>query len=155
MVGRPAKPTAFKIANGTRKDRISSDEPKIPAQLPSMPSHLDSEARREWKRLVKVLCSIGLLTLVDRGILACYCTAWSRLISAEAELLKEGAVLIGSNGGAYQNPWLAIANKATEQIAKYGSLLGFDPSSRSRVKVTPADDSKPNPLAEFMRGGRG
>jgi len=80
----------------------------------------------------------GVLTAADRVILALYCEAWDRYLRAVDMVKKTGDIIKSPDGGLYQNPYLSVLNRASEQIAKYGSLLGLDPSSRSRISVDPA-----------------
>ena len=69
------------------------------------------------------------------GDACCYCTAAGRREMAEAELAKHGPVVKSPSGYPIQNPWLAIANKALEQMMKIGIELGLTPASRSRIKA--------------------
>lgn len=48
----------------------------------------------------------------------------------------------------YQNPWLAVANRAWEQLRKVEAEFGMTPSSRSRV--TAVSSYKQLSLAEQL-----
>ena len=86
------------------------------------------------------------MTVIDKDALAAYCTAFARWREAERQVAKRGLVVVTNvksdddgnviGGGNYiQNPWLAIANKAMEQMLKLEAEFGMTPSSRSRVKA--------------------
>ena len=136
MKGRKPLPTRVKELLGNPGKRpLNGREPKYPAGVGKAPDHLDEIARKEWNRVAKLLTAAGVVTAVDRGVLAVYCAVWSRLVRAERKVAEEGEVLKSPAGGMYQNPHLAVANKAVEQIAKLSPMLGLDPSSRSRIVV--------------------
>src|SRR5574340_320662 len=88
------------------------------AKLPACPPHLQGEARKEWRRLGKKLVTWRLMTEIDQGALALYCTAWARWVEAEEALAKYGTVIKSPNGYPVQSPYLAIANKAMEQMTR-------------------------------------
>jgi P27 family predicted phage terminase small subunit len=48
----------------------------IQAGLPKPPSWIKGESLTEWKRIVGPLDKAGLLSTLDRGVLASYCMAW-------------------------------------------------------------------------------
>lgn len=91
----------------------------------------------------------GLLTYIDRSALAMYCQAWGRWVTAEEELEREGAVIFTAKGNMIQNPWLAIANRAMKQLQSLAAEFGMTPSSRSRVRVSTAEDDSQN-LADVL-----
>jgi phage terminase small subunit len=55
------------------KRRLNDAEPRPAPRVPSCPTCLGDEARKEWRRLAKNLGELGLLTGLDRGLLAAYC----------------------------------------------------------------------------------
>lgn len=130
--GRKPKPTALKLVDGTRKDRINKAEPKAELGLPRVPAHLDDAAKKKWKQLV---ADVHWFARVDGDAVAAYCVAWGRWIDAEESLRKTGTVLKSTEGGFYQNPYLHVANKAMEQLQKWGAVLGLNPSDRGRLQV--------------------
>jgi phage terminase small subunit len=85
--GRKPKPTYLKLVTNTlRKHRAPKNEP-IPARaIPSMPPELSDDAKAEWALVSADLHRLGLLTRIDRAVLAAYCAACGRWTSAEREL---------------------------------------------------------------------
>lgn len=152
MRGRKPKPTAVKILEGNPGKRPLNDaEPRPTAKLPPCPKHLNDEAKKEWRRISKELLKAGLLTTIDRAVLATYCQAWGRWVEAEEQLRKHGPIVKSPSGYPIQNPYLSVANKAMQQMQKVMPELGMTPSSRSRIKAegpSPADE-----LAEFLSQG--
>jgi P27 family predicted phage terminase small subunit len=140
--GRPPKPTALKNAEGNLGHRaVNTAEPRPAAAVPSCPSHLGPQAKREWQRVGKLLARHGLLTEVDRAALAAYCTAYGRWVEAEEQVRTLGPVVKSPTGYPIQNPYLAIANKAMQQLTRLLGEFGMSPSSRARVAMTQPDDA--------------
>ncbi len=129
MRGRKPKPPGM----SSRRPERPKDEPQ--PRLPTCPPHLQGEARKEWARTGKKLLAFGLVTEVDRSALAIYCQAWGRWVEAEQQLARYGVVIKAPSGYPMQSPYLAIANKAMDQMAKILTEFGMSPSSRSRVTV--------------------
>lgn len=134
--GRPPKPSAQKRLDGNPGKRAVNHKEPMPTEgEPELPSHLDAEASAEWHRLIPELTALGVITIVDKGVLASYCMAWSRWVKAELMIQKSSEVLQSDSGGLYQNPYLAVANRAMEQMRTFGAAMGLDPSSRSRLQI--------------------
>ena len=144
-------PTKLKVVRGTlRQGRTNVHEPALPVEIPRCPAHLRGEARREWKRISRDLAAYGLLTRIDRAALALYCEAWGRWVEAEEALRKYGVMIKAPSGFPMQSPYLAIANKAMEQIRALLTEFGMSPSSRTRVHAAPAVDDD-DPLRRLMQ----
>lgn len=139
--GPAPEPTALKRLKGNPGKRALNDsEPRPAATMPRCPSHLQGEARAEWKRVAKTLHQSGLLTQVDRAALAIYCQAWARWVKAEAQVARHGEVVKSAAGNVMQNPYLSIANRAMKQMREMARELGMTPSARSQIKVQPLDE---------------
>lgn len=152
MSNKP-KPTALRILQGNPGKRpLPKGEPKPKVLLPPCPKHLDAEARREWRRMGHKLLSLGLMTEIDRSSLAAYCIAWSRWVTAEEMIAKSGLIIKAPTGFLLQNPMLAIANRAMEQLMKLAVEFGMTPSARSRVKA--AEPEAADEFSEFLKGRR-
>lgn len=108
----------------------------FPAGTPEPPSWLSAEAKRAWDDLVPLLRHRGVLTRADGMALACLCTAWGRLVEAEALLATEGIVVRTLTGGTKPHPCVGISNGTWAQVVKGCALFGLDPADRSGV--TPA-----------------
>lgn len=134
MAGRKPKPTEIKRLEGNPGGRpLNESEPKYPSGAGDAPDALDEIATAEWDRLNRLLSGPGVVTAADRGTLWMYCVAWSRWVRSEAVVRKTGEILKSAENGLYTNPHLHTANRAAETVTKLGSLLGLDPSSRSRL----------------------
>jgi P27 family predicted phage terminase small subunit len=152
MKGRKPLPTELKILTGNPGKRpLNENEPKPDVAIPEPPEFLSEIALEEWHRLVPELEKLGLISHLSRATIASYCQAFSRWQEAEEHLREEAYVLMGEKGGVYQNPWLAIANKAMEQLLKIGAEFGMTPSSQSRVTTSTLNKPAGSPLTLFAR----
>ncbi len=130
MRGRKPKPTALKILDGDRADRINQAEPRIPDADLDLPEHFCcladglAHAREHWAELAPLLSSVGLLTEGDRPALALLCEAYA-LFRLDP-----------------------LDYKARDLYRRMLIEFGLTPSSRSRVKA--AGEAPANPLAEFL-----
>jgi P27 family predicted phage terminase small subunit len=136
--GARPKPTALKVLQGTdRADRRNEHEPQTTAAIPACPDHLSGEAKSEWERVGRLLAGLGLVTQIDRAALAAYCQAWGRWVEAEEAIKRHGVVIKSPNNFPIQSPYLAIANKAMDQMRLLLAEFGMTPSSRTRVTASP------------------
>lgn len=137
MKGRKPTPTAVKVLRGNpgRRPVDITGEPRPDSSIPHCPAHLNDEAKREWRRMVKKLHEAGLFTYIDKAALAMYCQAWGRWVEAEEKLEKHGSIMKTKNGNLIQNPYLAVANRAMKQLKEMAAEFGMTPSARTRVKA--------------------
>ncbi|MBF4014832.1 phage terminase small subunit P27 family [Burkholderia pseudomallei] len=146
MPGRRPTPTALKLVRGNPGKRpLQRNEPR-PSLNVTMPDWLSPDAAKHWPAIAEQLHQVGLLTAIDVTALGLYCEAFARWKDANARIVKYGTVIKSPNGYPIQSPYLAIANKAHEQMTKLLAEFGMTPSSRSRVTVT-----KPNQSAQYAK----
>ena len=64
--GRKPKPTVLKALEGNPGKRaLNMNEPNPPKKAPRCPSWLEQEAKKEWRRMGKLLEVTGVLTEMD------------------------------------------------------------------------------------------
>jgi len=95
---------------------------------------LSPEARREWHRLVGALPP-GLLTQVDRGVLALACQAWGDWVDALKTLRAEGWFYTTEKGYQGQHPAAMKMKAAREAYMQAASKLGLSPVDRVRLAM--------------------
>ena len=136
MRGRKPMPTAMKVMMGNPGKRpINGREPRPGPAIPTCPSHLSPTGKAEWKRLARQLQQLGILSQLDRSVLAAYCQSYGRWVEAERKLKETPPLLKTPAGYVQPSPWLAISNKAVELMHKFAAELGLSPASRSRVTI--------------------
>lgn len=147
-------PSNVKKLKGTyRPDRAASNEPQPQVKAPSCPAWLHAEAKREWKRIIKILLANGLVTELDRAALAAYCQAYAEWWEMERVIKENGRWGMSETGYFYQMPWVNIRNAALDRMDKFGKQFGYSPSARTRVSAEPEKEERPsNPYANLASG---
>jgi P27 family predicted phage terminase small subunit len=151
--GRPRIPTKIHILRGTdRRDRINDAEPQPEVKIPEPPPIIKGIALEEWNRITKELHDLGLVSELNRSLLAGYCKAYARWVEAEAEYEQGAKIFKTESGYPIVNPWRSIADKAIEQMHKFARGFGLDPESMSRIKgnAVPKPDVKSTGAARFL-----
>lgn len=152
MMGRPPKPTALKRLQGNPGKRaLNKAEPQYPAEGLTCPRWLDLEAKREWRRVVRLLKLQRIATAADRAVLAAYCQAWARWKQAEEVLAEKGItmqVATKEDVVTKVRPEVAISAQYYRQMVEAAGRFGLDPSSRSKISVPPEEEH--DPFAEFL-----
>jgi P27 family predicted phage terminase small subunit len=97
------------------------------------PPELGPAARQEWDRVAPHLLAAGRLTALDRGMLAVYCAAYAGWIEAVLAIQTYGAVMKSPSGYPMQSPYVSIAMKNADTMARIASEFGFTPASRNRL----------------------
>jgi P27 family predicted phage terminase small subunit len=96
------------------------------------------------------LHTLGILTRIDRAVLAAYCQTWSRWVKLEAIVQRVGETILDKDTGRlYTNPYLTALNQALRQMLSFGSELGLTPASRTRLSVSPLTDER-DELERFL-----
>ena len=156
--GRKPTPTHLKLVRGNPGKRaINHAEPKPEVVLPSPPAELSEDALAEWNRVAGELHHLGILTAIDRAVLAAYAQAYGRWVQAERAAAKMaekdqmtgGLMIRTTNGNAVQNPLIGVANKAMADMVRYAAEFGMTPSARSRIQGADPDAGQPQGFAEF------
>src|SRR5579863_8823625 len=141
--GPAPRPTALRILEGNPSKRpLNRAEPKQRVKTPACTDHLDELAKAEWKRLVRVLRHMKLLTEADYVALGNLCAAYSRMVKAERKLAEAGLLYKTQSGYVQQSPLLAIINSSVETITKLCREFGLTPSSRSRIQLLSSENQQ-------------
>ncbi len=102
--GPAPEPTALKLHRGNPGKRpLNQWEPQPLPVPPACPAHLDADAKKEWRRLVKILMRMRVLTEADGMALASLCQALSTMTKAQQKLnetQKSFQPKDGDGGGA-------------------------------------------------------
>ena len=150
MAGRKPLPTRLKLVKGTlRRHRVRSDEPMPGSSNVAPPSYLSAAARKQWDIISPHLMAAGVLTDLDIQALALYCEAFARWSVANKQIEKYGPVVMAKSGFPAQSPYMAIANKAFEQMRTILVEFGMTPSSRTRVGTVKSAEGETNPFADL------
>lgn len=145
--GPAPTPTVLRVLRGNPSKRaLPKHEAKPKHEIPKCPRWLDAAARKEWKWIAPRLATYRLLTEIDGAILADYCTAYARWSEAEQKAKPEVVTIqrrdkdgspIPGDAFPIQNPWLAVSNKARDQMNRALNQLGMSPSARTSIITQP------------------
>jgi phage terminase small subunit len=132
MAGRPRKPHNVKVLEGTfRKDRENTSAPRPNPGIPEAPEWMLPEAQREWGRVIAEMENLGIITKLDRSMLAAYCQMWARWVEAEKV-----------------NEPLPASHMA--QMRYLAASFGLDPAAREKLNAKPKEPEKKN---KYVRNG--
>jgi len=151
MRGRKPLPSnVVRLRGNPGKRRRNDAEPRPATKVPPCPACLGDAARTEWKRLAKELAELGLLTGLDRGLLAAYCQAHALWVEAVSSIERYGTMIKSPNGYPMQSPYVAVVNKQVEIMGRIAAEFGMTPSSRTRIRIgeRPPED----PFEAFLQG---
>lgn len=114
-------------------------------EIPTCPTYLAPDAKREWKRVAAELETLGLVCQIDRAALAAYCAAWAEVVTCERKIKElnaaddkgeAGLVSITPSGYQQMSVWVQIRNRAYDRMMKFAAEFGLSPSARSRVTAS-------------------
>jgi len=135
--GPVPEPNVLKVLKGNPGKRPLNDaEPKPQPVAPKCPRWLSKNAKREWRRLVKELEPLGLLTVIDGMALATLCEEWATYMWAQGVLAEHGHTYEYTNKAGEANliarPEVAIARTAFMAIKSMCAEFGLTPRSEER-----------------------
>ena len=104
-----------------RPHRMNTKEPKRKvAKVKSPPVWLNSEGKKEWKRLIKELTNDGIVTNLDTSMLATFCQMWGEYIAG----VKSGE---------------PVGVTHMTQMRLLAAEFGMTPASRTKVEALPIE----------------
>ena len=133
--GNPSKKSLSTLLDGVHPEIV----------IPKCPSHLQAEARKEWRRVSVELETLGLVSKIDRAALAAYCTAWAESVFCEKKISElnaadtkgeAGYIMDTPSGYKQMSVWVQIRNRAYDRMMKFAAEFGMSPSARSRVTAS-------------------
>lgn len=147
--GRAPKPTALKLIDGTRRDRINEREPLPRGLPPAPPAGLADDVRDVWDYTVRELDAMGIAFAADRDALVCYCEAVVTHRRASELLAVSDVLVTGLHGGQVRNPALQVQRDAAAMVRGYAQEFGLTPSARTRIehRAGPDGSEDENPFA--------
>lgn len=142
-------PTQLKLARGTfRSGRAPASEAPALGK-PTCPSWVkDADAKKEFRRLARVLGEMGLVGSADSNLLTRYCIDWVRWRRVTQTLLTNGAAEYatykdadGKVKSVQVSALHSVARSLSDELSRAEQQLGMTPSARSRIEVAPPPPS--------------
>lgn len=149
MRGPAPQPEPLLRARGSqwpdRREREAQQSPAVGSPgRPSQPKWLDKDGKECWRHIVPLLEEAGVLSRIDRGALAAYCSAWSQWRAAQRELDAKGPTLTKLRWDPNVEEFIEVDRvmspewkryaAALELVVKLQDRIGLSPSARARVK---------------------
>lgn len=160
--GRPPKsPKAKRLSGNPGRRKLAKDPPQPRQGAPTCPTWLSAEAKKEWKRLVPELQTLGLLTIVDLAALSSYCQAWAELQEATRILDRDGRIIEVQKynragdvtGYAMQtHPAVKLQRDAFQRVKQFLCEFGLSPASRSRTAGQGKGGDQTDPFEQYLNG---
>jgi P27 family predicted phage terminase small subunit len=144
-------PTALKLLNGTRPDRINHDEPKPRDGLPVCPPDCSPQVREIWDYTVAELAVMKVLSPADRDGLRAYCEAVALHRMACEALANEELAEQALHGG-YRHSAVTIQRETAATMKTWAQEFGLTPAARSQIRVAGAKNPKPQGAARLLSG---
>jgi P27 family predicted phage terminase small subunit len=119
--------------------------------LLKVPAFLDSDAKKYYKRTLKLIGPEGtdLLCDADKDSLTTYAAALSILKQCQNEIKQKGILLDGK-----PNPALKLFENYSKIVKSFSSSFGLDPFSRSKLSTKKEGDAPPQTSAQKRFGDR-
>ena len=94
---------------------------------------MDADTPPQGVNFARRNTNMGVISIVDRAVLAAYCQAYGRWVEAEEKLRETPLLIKTPSGYVQQSPWLTVANRQMELMGRYMAEIGLTPASRSRI----------------------
>lgn len=177
-------PSAILERRGSERARKNPDEPRPPrVAKPSAPRDMSPDAKKHWRKLVKLLDAMGVLTQADLVLVERYCELLAQWRAARAFINEKGSVYPvkkwnphKDNGeergekrppggfevvGFREFPQLKQLTKLDTALLQHEREMGLTPSSRTRLVVDgprepgrPPGDAADRDTASTFKGPR-
>lgn len=156
--GPKPTPSAIKMARGTyRPDRAAGSEAPTTGK-PTLPSWVtDPDARKEFRRLVKLLGQMGLVGSADGNLLTRYALTWVRWRRIVQALATNPAAEVatykdeqGKVKAIQVSALHSVARSLADELGRAEAALGMSPSARSRIEVALPAPKQEQPKSRFF-----
>lgn len=159
--GRPRKPRALKLVQGTdRPDRANARAPAASSvPLPPPPKTLSPRQKRAWKELAALIDPLRITSSADVVAFREMTRCLAMIDQADAELQASGGSLtyetITESGVTFRKrPEIEIIATFEKLLDAKLARFGLTPAEREKVSRI-GDDASHDPLDEFAIGGDG
>jgi len=164
VAGRRAQPINLLALKGrkhltkseieTRREAEKKIKPRANKIRP--PDWLSDEAKQEFKRIIKEMKDLDVLTNVDTDAVAIYCDAYVSYIECTRIIEKEGMMVTHVNQAGESNevphPLMTKKRQLADQMKSMATELGLTPSSRSKISMPKEKPKEKTPFDERFGG---
>ena len=154
------KPTPLKLVDNAKArhtketlDGRQNGEPEGCTDKLTPPKTISSEAKKEWKRIVKLYRQLDakIINDLDISTLMAYCESVAIYCRAQEEYQNRPLVYMNADGRPAENPYITIMRREGQNIAKYAEQLCLSPVGRARMGVAAAKkEAESDPMAAYL-----
>ena len=160
MSKRPYKSTALRALEGGRSNSLPKpetaleSEPKFIPTIPKPPPHLDTQAKKTYKKLAALFERAGMGTAADADALAALSQIQSRLVALQKEIKTSGGPIqtihrtrTGKDGVVetteirQAHPLLVVERQYFDKFLVYAKQFGLTPVARVGLTINSRDDN--------------
>ncbi len=130
----------LKLSGSWRGER--GGEPKAePAEPKSLrcPGWLPAEGKRVWRKVVKQMGIMGILTFADEILVAQYCATYARWRRAYDYVMLKGegypVLRDGKVVSVHKYPQTLVASQLLSDLVKMGDRMGLSPGARANLAI--------------------
>lgn len=137
------------------KKRGAEPKPEKAAGKLRCPSWLRKDARAFWRRTVRQLGIMGVLTMADECLVARYAQVFARWRAADAFVAEKGegypVYRDGKIVSVHKLPQTVIASQLLSELLKMEDRLGLSPSARADLAIeNTVPQNEPDDIQEFF-----
>ena len=156
MRGPAPKPVELKVIEGNPGKRQLPRSPKYAPLTEHPPDWLSTEARAEWRRLMREFDRVALAKRPDRASMIALCSWWDIYVRASKDITASGLTLVEthtirgkSQTRTYPNPNIKTARDAMSQLLPLWQRFGMTPADRARLDMPEVPIEK-DPFLELL-----
>jgi P27 family predicted phage terminase small subunit len=123
----------MKLRAGVSHSQPKHATRKLRPKPPARPTWLSPFGRRVWDRVVRELEPLGVLSVVDRDVLAAYCDAAAFAKDARDQIREDGLAVRGQHGERVKHPLYQVWTQSVGLVEKLGTRLALNPAARLRL----------------------
>jgi P27 family predicted phage terminase small subunit len=153
-VPRPKKPLDQQKTRRTKEvqEELKATEEKLQQLTPlqkTPPAYLDATAKKEYKRITKLLEELPIADL-DLSLVVAYCQTYSNYIQATKKLNNQGLV-VETERGTKLSSYYTAQRDATDRLISLSNKLGLNIDSRMKILTPKNEPTTKDPFEEFMK----
>jgi len=150
--GPAPQPQKLKLLHGNPGKRPLKKPRAAPvtASKVSCPEWLSPGAKAEWRRVAPELARMGLLTSLDRAVLAGYCDSYAKWVECSRFIQANGEHYIAPNGHLRKWPQAELAKQAAQSMRAFAGEFGLTPGSRLRLNVEVEETPEEDEFEKFL-----
>lgn len=154
--GPKRKPKEILKLSGTWRGKQRGDEPKAESATKlKCPAWLKPKGKTAWRKVVKQMAIMGILTMADENLIARYAQTWANWRDADAFIADKGVgypiYKDGKVVSVHKYPHTAYANQLLSELTRMESLMGMSPSARASLAVDNKNNKVSNESKEKSR----